>query len=386
MFKKLLVVVCVALFLTVGVGSAMANGVEQGPPGWYERTKTNGGIQRQLFPKGNPINQSEWTFIESEDGDGKCGGCNAQDGQTAVLNPNGQAVKTDDSYSKTGWWGNNNDEAGASATGVAGFDMDLYANANGSSLEIVGWKKVWFFHVPVFDNVPNAADVEGFGTAKGKAQTWSYAIDTGPLGFLLGYTSSAGAGAYSGGKAYVEGSAFGLKGCDESITANLWIGGDVSQWNRAGETGYDGQFIDGGNSSFAGGLADANFGDNGQSYSILGYEFGGADISAGIKNYHGVSTQGTTIVNIDPYGSTRSFYGNTQNSANVNFGELNLLHSQVGGSGGLAAHITSGGSYANGTATFSYTGSTQGNGNANIAGSITPSSVFVSGSAHAVGN
>jgi hypothetical protein len=71
MFKKLLVLACVALFLTVGVGSVMANGVEFGPPGWYERTKTNGGIQKQYFPKGNPINQSEWTFIGGECGD--CG-------------------------------------------------------------------------------------------------------------------------------------------------------------------------------------------------------------------------------------------------------------------------------------------------------------------------
>ena len=65
--------------------------------------------------------------------------------------------------------------------------------------------------------VPNDADVFGpfeddkaGGGAKGYAHTWSYAIDTGPLGFLLGYTSSAGAGATAGGKAYFSGEAFGV--------------------------------------------------------------------------------------------------------------------------------------------------------------------------------
>ena len=124
----------------------------------------------------------------------------------------------------------------------------------------------------------------------------------------------------------------------------------------------------------------------GQSYSILGLEFGGAELSAGIKNYDGVKTQGSTYVTIDPYGSYRSFYGTTQNSASVDFGKLNLVESAVGGQGGVAGMVNNGVAYAGGQATFSYSGATQGNGDATISGSLKPGQVFVSGSAHAVGN
>jgi len=320
-------------------------------------------------------------FILTAGGAMACGGDEPCDGdQTATLSIQGQAVKYDDSYSATGWWGNYNDKAEALATGISGFDMNLYANADGGSLEIVGWKRVWFFHVPIFDFVPNPADVDGVGFAKGKAHAWTYALD-------FGRTSLAGAGAHSGGKVFVHGEAFGVQGCPESIEAMLWLGGDVSQWNMAGETGYpNGQFIDGGNGSYASALGNAFFSDSGQSYSILGHGFGGAELNAGLRDYHLVETQGSTFVHIDPYGSYRSFYGNTQNSANVNFRGLDPVHSAVGGNGGIAGQINNGVAYAGGQATFDYSGSTSGAGNATIKGSIQPGSVFVSGSAHAVGD
>jgi hypothetical protein len=79
-------------------------------------------------------------------------------------------------------------------------------------------------------------------------------------------------------------------------------------------------------------------------------------------------------------------FGTTQNSANVNFGNLNPVHSAVGGQGGIAGMVNNGMAYAGGQATFDYSGSTSGNGDATIKGSIMPGTVFVSGSAHAVGN
>ena len=388
MLKKLFVVMC--LVMLVGAGTALANGQEFEAPGWYKHSVT-GNVKE--FKNGHPGPQSEWEFIGEEYGDGcsSCPGALTVDLQMGEQFPFG-ASKDSHSYSATSkWWGNENDSAEASATGFGGFDFELYANADGKSLEIVGWH--WIF--PKFGMVPNDADVFGpfedgtkaGGIGKGYAHTWSYAIDTGLLGGWIGYTSSAGAGATAGGKAYFSGEAFGVKGCDEWIQGTLWIGGEVSQNNRAGETDYpDGQFVDGGNGSYAFGLVEETYNVSGQSYNLLGWEFGGAELTTQIKNKNAVSTQGTTFVTIDPYDSNRSFFGTTQNSASVNFGQLNLVDSLVNGGGGVAGMVNNGGSYAIGQATFDYSGATQGSGNATISGSVQPGTVFVSGSAHAAGN
>ena len=371
--KKIFMILSLVLCLALAAGNVMAVG---DGPGWYKHSVTQ---NVKYFKNGHPGEPSQWEFIGEEDPCANGCGSGAGD-QTAELSITGQAVKNRTSYSATGWWGNYNDKAFAEAEGIAGFDMELYANADGKSLEIVGWKRVWFFHIPIFDWVPNPADVEGFGGAKGKAHAWTYALD-------FGQTSMSGAMAHSGGKAYVSGEAVGVNGCPEWIQATLWIGGNVRQWNEAGETGYpNGQFVDGGNSSYASALGNATFNDAGQTYNLLGFELGGAELEAGIKNYGLVGTQGSTFVTIDPYGSYRSFHGTTQNSAFVNFGGLNPVHSIVGGGGGLAGMVNNGVAYAGGQATFDYTGNTQGSGNATINGSIKPGQVFVSGSAHAVGN
>jgi hypothetical protein len=373
--KKMFMVFAIVLGLMLAGGFTASADPNKDGEGWYQHSVT----QNVKYFKSHPGEPSQWRFIGEED---PCAnGCGGGAGdQTAELTITGQAVKNRHSYSATGWWGNYNDKAYAEATGFGGFNMELYANADGKSLEIVGWKRVWFFHVPIFDLVPNPADVDGFGVAKGYAKTWSYALD-------FGRTSMSGAGAYSGGKAFVSGEATGIKGCPEFIIAELWIGGNVSQWNQAGETGYsNGQFVDGGNSSFASALGNVWLDETHQTYSLLGFEFGGADLTGYIKNGHIVSTQGSTLVTIDPYGSYRSFFGTTQNSASVNFGNLNPVHSAVGGQGGIAGMVNNGMAYAGGQATFDYSGSTQGNGNATINGSIVPGVVFVSGSAHAEGN
>jgi hypothetical protein len=374
--KKMLIVLSLVLSLLI-VGNVFANPQPKDGAGWYVHSVT-GNVK--YFKNGHPGEPSQWEFIGEENPNPQpCGDCPGD--QTAELTITGQAVKTDVSHSETGWWGNYNDKAHAEATGYGGFNMELYANADGKTLEIVGWKRVWFFHVPIFDLVPNPADVEGFGFGKGYANAWSYALD-------FGRTSMSGAGAYSGGKAFVHGEATGIKGCQEFIIAELWIGGSVSQWNQAGETGYsNGQFVDGGNSSFASGLGNTFLNDTGQTYSILGFELGGAELTGYVKNGHLVSTQGSTFVTIDPYGSYRSFYGTTQNSASVNFGcKLNPVNSAVGGTGGIAGMVNNGVAYAGGQATFDYSGSTNGAGNATINGTIQPGTVFVSGSAHAVGD
>lgn len=372
MFMCILLALVLSFVLTVNV---MANPQPKDGAGWYVHSVT-GNVK---YFKSHPGEPSQWRLTDIEEPpNGGCSNCPGD--QTAELTITGQAVKTDVSHSETGWWGNYNDKAHAEATGYGGFNMELYANADGKSLEIVGWKRVWFFHVPIFDLVPNPADVEGFGFGKGYADAWSYALD-------FGRTSMSGAGAHSGGKAFVHGEATGIKGCQEFIIAELWIGGSVSQWNQAGETGYpNGQFVDGGNSSYASALGNIWLDDTGQTYNILGFELGGAELTGYVKNGHLVSTQGSTFVTIDPYGSHRSFYGTTQNSASVNFGNLNPVYSEVGGQGGIAGMVNNGISYAGGQASFNYSGSTLGNGNATINGTLKPGQVFVSGSAHAEGN
>jgi hypothetical protein len=371
--KKMFMILSLVLCLALAAGNVMATppGQDKGEAGWYKHSVT-GNVK---YFNSHPGQPSQWDFIGEEDPCANGCGSGAGD-QTAESTITGQAVKKDFSYSSTWWWGNWNDKAYAEATGFGGFDMEMYANADGGSLEIVGWR--WIF--PIFDFVPNPADVDGFGFAKGKAKAWTYAFD-------FGQTSMAGAGAFSGGKVYVSGEATGVNGCPEWIQATLWIGGNVFQKNEAGETGYsNGQFVDGGNWSQASALGNASFNDSGQTYNLLGWVLGGAELEAGIKNYHIVGTQGSTFVTIDPNGSYRSFYGTTQNSTFVNFGQLNPVSSNVAGAGGIAGMVNNGVAYAGGQATFSYSGSTQGNGNATISGNIQPGTVFVSGSAHAVGN
>jgi len=377
MFKKLLVVASAVLFLA-SAGNVMAWG---------------------------------WNW-----GDNGCSGweCASPIGDV-TLNLNAQDVDIDTDFSTTGHRGNHNDEAFAKATGYVGFDVDFFANGtekrwtgergpdtyegehchgnsctgwfrqkengqikykthySGNGYEYLGEHKVE--GEKIYEYKSNPAGVFGIGMAEGDAHAWSYAKD-------YGKTSKAGAGAKTGGSALLTGFAYGKGGCPESITGTLWVGGDVYQRNEAGETGYpDGQFVNGGNESWAGGLA---------SKDVNGFSFFGIKeiLLDGTYVREGVETSGHTKVTIDPYGSYRSFHGTTYNSANVDFGRhLNLQNSYVGGQGGVAGMVTNGnGSYASGQATFNYTGSTQGSGNAEISGSVTPGGVFVSGSAQAQGN
>ena len=333
------------------------------------------------------------------------------------LTLNGQDVDVDKDFSTTGWKGNKNDEAFAKATGWSGFDVELYAN--GTDKKIIGyeediyegenkrwkhghWEYTGWFEKdgeykyfsnrddgehgwqyvgahkvegdPIYSYKSNKAGVEGIGIAGADSHAWSYAKD-------YGTTSKAGAGAKTGGEVLVTGLAYGKDGCPEFITGSLWIGGEVYQRNEAGETDYsNGQFIKGGNESWASGTAGKD---------VNGFNFFGTVILLdGLYVKDAVQTKGSTYVTIDPYGSNRSFYGTTQNQAAVDFGrKLDLQSSYVGGQGGIGGMVTNGqGSYAAGQANFSYIGNTQGNGDATIKGLVTPSGVFVSGSAHAVGN
>ena len=386
MFKKLLVVSLVACMAFFGT-NAMA---DQGDPGWYYQK--NHPEMTQEFKNG--VDGNGWIWMEKQpDEQGGCGGqpCDPQAGVEAVLGTWDDNVFTPGLFGEahklrnsdfTSWdfWGNGggDDTASASADGWGGFDAEGYAHATGSSKEYVGGHRGWIFNPENWNEVPNPADVEGEASARGKAKTFAFALD-------LGLTSTSIAFATAGGKAFVDVEAFGVNGCYEFANATLYLGGSVYQENNSKEIGYGNQGVSGGSWSEANGSASKEYSDFGNSYDVLGiFTFGGAEINGHIKNYDFVKTQGSTLVTIDPYGSNRSFYGITQSSSSINPGSLTLDKSYVAGGGGVGGMVNNGGSYVGGVATYSFNGTTQGSGNAQINGQLSPGSVFVSGSAHAV--
>ena len=319
--------------------------------------------------------------------------CDPEAGQTAVLESTDPKTEIttpgmfgeihvfkSSNFTSWNFFGNGggDDFASATADGYAGFEATGYANALGSSTEYVGGHWGWIFNPDNWDNVPNPADVDGEAYAKGKAKTWAFALD-------LGNTSTAFAGAYAGGKANVFVDAFGVDGCPEIANATLWLGGNVYQSNSSFEERSNGQFVSAGNWSEASGMASKELSDVGQSYNILGIQFGGANVEGSIKEYHFAEVQGSSLVTINP---AKSLFGYSQSSASLNPGSLTLNPgSYVAGGGGTGGQLNNGnGSYVGGVATFSYNGVTQGSGNASVTATMTSDSIFVSGSAHAQGN
>jgi hypothetical protein len=288
-----------------------------------------------------------------------CEGPRCNEGpRTADLNLQFQATSDDVDQSGTGWRGNYNDNARATADGYAGGILDVHANADGYT-RILWWK------------IDNPAFVDGTGTASDESKAWSWAKD-------YGQTSKAGAGAKTSGEAQTVGLAIGLKGCPEYVDSTVYVGGSVNQWNQAGETGYsNGQGVSGGNSS--GGWFNAEDRDY---ESGNGYAFDTNSIEGGMI------TKGKTEVTIDPTGSHRSFSAMTENMVEVN--APNLVGSSVGGDGSVSGVVQKGSTFAAAASSFSYNGNTYGNGNAQLKANIDQgahsSTVKVTGSAYSVSN
>jgi hypothetical protein len=250
----------------------------------------------------------------------------ACDGQCvdADLNIVGQSTSVDHSYSATGWWGNYNDNAGAFAAGSSGGSLDVHAN---------GW---------------------GFADAKGMIKSFNES-DAGSFAVDFGRTSIAGAKAETNGSAFTHGSAFGPFCGRETVDSTVYVGGEVHQFNTAGETGYNSnQFVVGGNESGGSFYAKDRDFASGRFYASDMNEISG-----------GMETKGITKVSIDPYGNNRSISAETRNMTQVNVSH-GLQQSFVQGSGDVAGLSQKGGTYAGGSAGFNYTGSTYGAGNATL--------------------
>jgi hypothetical protein len=287
---------------------------------------------------------------------GGCGDYDCPGDRQANYNAAFNAFEDDYDYSSTGWRGNYNDKAWAEASGQAGGNLDVNADAS-------GYTRIWFF------KIDNPAIALGGYEADNKDKAWSWAKD-------YGQTSKAGAGAVSEGEASTWGLATGLNGCRETVESTVYVSGGVNQYNTAGEEGYSGGFVWGENSS--GGYYAASDHDY---ESGNGLAFDTNDIEGKII------TKGMTEVNIDPTGDHRSFTAMTENMVNVEHtGHLDF--GNVGGGGFIQGYVQKSGSYAAGNASFNYAGQTSGSGNAQIQGQVnngsTYSSVSGSGSAFAI--
>jgi len=213
------------------------------------------------------------------------------------------------------------------------------------------------------------------GWVKGYDETnaWSYARD-------YGQTSKSGAGVTTEGSITTSGKAFGFCCDKEVVDSTVTITGDIFQSNYSAESGYN-QFqgIDGFSSSSADFVASDRDVDTGW-------------ICASDKNKisGNATVQGHTRVSIDPYGSYRSFDGKTCAMSYININGASRYTGSVIGNGGLGGLVQNNGTYASAIANFSYTGSMNGSGGANINANIfnggNYSSVSVSGSSHATGH
>ena len=274
---------------------------------------------------------------------GACWFCQTADGQYDA-----QSVSSDYSFHKS-YCGCSNDWAEAGASGFVNGTLTTHASG--------------LFY----------ASESGSIRGCDQSDAWSYAKD-------FGRTSKAGAGASTEGAIITKGKAFGVCCGRELVDSTVTVNGDIFQNNYAAETGYgQGQGVDGGSSSFANFTASDRDVDTGCCYA--------SDVNSISGN---AEVQGHTVVNIDPYGSHRSFDARTRAMSDINVSGASMYTGSVGGNGGVGGLVQNNGAYAGGNASFAYTGAHSGNGAAQISASVynggNYSSVSVSGSSHAFGN
>jgi hypothetical protein len=350
--KKLLVLISIAMFLIATPVLATTqnnNGAAPGDSNGLGGNPLQGANMGNDKPVGNA--SESWCFD-----------CDAD--ATATGFYHGFAFDYDTDISQTGWWGNYNDGAFASADGMAGGTLQTYANAEG--FKTLQWVQThpWKWWEGHFEWVCSPAYASQYGELFGHvdpfAVTWAYDF---------GHTSVAGGFAVVHTYTDSYGSAFGLSGNREWVSSDLNVSGTVYQNNFAGETGY-----------YAGGISGGN--ESGASFYGSDYDFDSGRGYASDYNFveGGASTYGETYVTIDPYGSHRSIHGNTFNTANVEENRF-LNYSHVYGNGGLGGMIQSrNGSWAGGVVDFSYNGSNNGMGQAVLDATVTNGTINVSGS------
>jgi len=360
-FKKLLVLTLVAAMAFFGTNAMAA----QGDPGWYEQ-KNNPSVVHYFS---NPYNGKGFVWMADQTPEPPVG---PQANVTSIAE--GQAL-SDTASSSTSWFGYGDDYGEASGNAYVYGYNESTASADGTHGELQ-WDpkggrrgRGGFAYV----QVPNEATAGSYLDANApEIKSWSWAVD-----FIL--ASSAGAGAEIEGDRHdikVGGWGLGLNGQPETSYTEVGIGGYIQQSNSANEIGgflgsYGDTFATAGNFSELQFNAFASDLDNGQSCKFLFWEIPGAQ-----NHLHGIEgnaiVKGESFVAVDPFGSNRSSYATTENSAKINFAHLETGF--VGGNGGVAGAAVNGGVFGYGNADFSYTGLTAGSGSA-----MTQSNIQTSG-------
>jgi len=372
-FRKLFILSIALMFLMTS-GIALA-AVQFGGPGWYE--KQNGqGLEMQYFSgKGHPVGHSEWTLMEKQPP--------APEGRADVYSFGEASKKAYDlSMSFTFWKGNWNDYGIAGGSAYSYGMNETTASAQGGYMK-TSWKKVscndcrkGYRYEKVSTFVPFEARADSIVIArKPDIHAWSWAKDYGML-------SKAGAGAVINGDwcdVSVIGIGFGLAGDPETTLTEVGIGGHIFQKNGAGETGWpEGTYAEGENKSELSFYANKYDQDIGQSGWFIIDLPGAFDITGGVEG--SAIVKGKTEVRVQPYGSHRSAFATTQNSAEINFENYT---GGIGGYGNVSAAAIKGGSFAAGAAGFGYNGINNGNGIATVDANLTPGTSSVHSSARA---
>jgi len=393
MFKKMLVIMMVLglVFTFTGQSMAKSGGVDFGPAGWYERSKGGeNGKEYQYFGGGHPINQSQWTYygenppVEPYE--------TPEVLRTASVFLDGVAVGESHAFDgdviKNGSY--------AQADGYAGYggEFRLFADAEGMSCERIfdhwgsyyvdlGWFGGYWVSYPVYryEYTDNEAWVGSifFGDAQliafGKAKTFAEVTD-------FGYTTESEAKSwYDKGSVTFIGSAIGKNGELEYASTKVKFNGNFSQETYAFE-------IEGYTFAEAGGWSSLNFSGG---YGLK-EKIGNGSVSVFESYSDGINAEvyGFSTVTIDP---SKSFVAHTENYSTLSFNPCKqpaYFESQVIGNGFVNGQVVNGGSFGMGTATFNYSGYTNGSGSANIAAEITQfnggTTVIVNGSSSAVAN
>ena len=304
---------------------------------------------------------------------------------TVIGNYHAEAWDLDESYSFTF-----NDHGYAGGEYMIGGKLDTFADAEGYSCKLVHDDRYpnWMWWKVKWEYTPNEAYQEGSIKAESEAKAWSWAKD-------YGLTSKAGAGIKAeDGYVRFEAWVSGRGGDDESIRSQVLYGADFIQHNAANEIGYAAGGVSAGNES---GL---------YFYGVTPYhDWSGLEMIASYfglmrENYTpDVITKGKSEVTIDPYGDYRSIVAHTENMSDISFPggsrcnpspSVYLQEANVWGNGNVNGVIGNGGAFAGGSASFNYSGYTNGSGSADMNAYVNThgdtTKVFVSGSSRAVAN
>jgi len=347
--KKFFIYTLAIVFLFAGIAIG-------GTPGWYVKTKGGNADMEKYFPNGHPDGNSAWEYMEVQPP--PPGPCNDCGDVNASGYYEGSAGDSYDHSKSRSYWGFGDDYGEAGGNGFAGGSVTTFADADDITFRFFGKSFT----------IPGYAFETGFVDGYSETNAWSYASD-----FIT--TSMSGAGATTEGNSLVGGLAVGLGGCKEFVDTTATVGGWVMQENFSSEDSW----LWGGTFAVGGSYSDAGY-----TASNYGYD-DGRGLATGLTGISGSATvEGHTLVNVDPFGSSRSIYATTEAMSDINVCHPDFYEGSVSGEGFVQGYAVKGFTYGGGAANFSYSGDMSGNGGATISADIQTgsnnSSVHVSGS------